>query len=674
MRVGDVTSVDLKTAQQSHAPARTQRFSPRVQKLLLGFLLAIAVVAVYYPVHSQPFANYDDPDYVSDNFHVRAGLTWKTIKWAMTTRDAANWHPVTWLSHALDVQLFGVDPAGPHDVNVVLHIVNALLLFWILQRATGYVGRSWMVAALFALHPINVESVAWVAERKNLLSMFFFLLALGAYRWYATAADSDDAKLHGSRGLSFLLVAVLFALGLMSKPQVITFPFVLLLWDYWPLGRIAFRALPFTLRQNGSIGSSGEKRIEKSEERSGERRREPRLAQKMGEPGAPANSEWRSLLWEKLPLLGLCLISALLTLNAQAAGGARSYYPRSMRLENAFVSYVRYLAKAFWPSHLALFYPYSLKPYSVLTVAACAVLLLGITAVVALAYRRPYLTVGWLWFLGTLVPMIGLVQVGTQAMADRYAYLPFIGLFIMVCWLVADWAAQVRVPLMAMRAISVVVLAALGLVSHRQVGFWNDHITLWTHTLDVTHDNWVAENNLGTALLKKARVEEAIPHFRAAVRLDPSDPNSTLNIGTYEQMHGDLPAAIKSYKAAAALARNPETRAKAYNNLGYAYKGVGDFINARDSFEKAVEAAPEFSGAWISLGLMAQRTADPALAVTAYSRALQIYPSDFGYLLLAGALDETGDRAQAAAARQQAQKRSRDLGAAERYAHELLYH
>ena len=631
-----MTSVDLKPAQQTRTPGRFA--SPLTHKIFLGVVLAVAVVAVYYPVHWQPFANYDDADYVTDNFHVKAGLHWSTVKWALTARDAANWHPVTWISHALDTQMFDLNPAGPHDVNVLFHIVNVLLLFWMLQRATGFVGRSWMVAALFALHPVNVETVAWIAERKNLLSMFFLLLTLAANRWYARKPQLSR----------YLVVAVLFALGLMSKPQVITLPFVLLLWDYWPLGRLALRPSPSALRQNSSGAISGEQRT--------------------------ANSAWRWLLLEKLPLLALSAASAVLTVNAQAGGGATSYYGHVLRLENALVSYARYLGKAFWPSRLALFYPYPLKPYPLWQLCGAAFILLAITLAVALAYRRRYLTVGWLWFLGTLVPMIGVVQVGTQAMADRYAYLPFVGLFIMVCWLVAEWVAQMHLSPVLLRTASMVVLLSLALVSHRQVGFWNDHITLWTHVLEVTNNNWVGENNLGTALLKTGRMEEAIPHFRAAAALNPTDPNSTMNIGTYEQAHGNLPAAIELYRKAAEMARNPKVKARAYNNLGYAYKDIGDLADARSSLQSAVAVDPEFVGAWISLGLVAQRAGDLPLAISSYSRAIQIHPSDFGYLLLAGALEASGDRTQAASARQKAARLSDNLITAQHYTDKLLGH
>jgi Flp pilus assembly protein TadD len=627
-----MTSVDSNLVQQSHTSFASRWSSARTQTILLSLILVFGVLAIYYPVHWQPFANYDDPDYVTDNIHVKAGLHWDTVKWAMTTHDAANWHPVTWLSHAFDWQLFGDSPAGPHDVNVLFHLINALLLFWVLQRASGYIGRSWMVAALFAFHPINVESVAWISERKNLVSMLFFLLTLATYRWYAQ--KPKDAR--------YVVVAALFALGLMSKPQVITLPFVLLLWDYWPLQRFSFGATTPSTESPGSTAIPVQ-----------------RLA---------------SLIWEKVPLLALCAVSAIMTMRAQSSGGATSGFARALRVENAIISYARYLGKAFWPSRLALFYPYPLSLYPKWQVAGAAFLLLAITVAVALAYRRRYLTVGWLWFLGTMVPMIGVVQVGTQAMADRYGYLPFIGLFIMVCWLVADWAGQRTDRLILARAIAVVVLGVFGLLAYQQVGFWEDHITLWTHTNDVTTHNWIAENNLGTALLKMGRPEEAIPHFRAAVAAYPYDPNTDLNLGIYEQMHGNYTAAIEWYQKAANIARNPKVKARAYNNLGYAYKETGDYITARESLQKSVTVDPEFAGGWISLGLLAQRTGDLALAVTAYSRGVELRPLDYEYLLLAQALDATGEKEQAATARQKAELLSNDIRSAQRHADDLLRH
>ena len=620
-----MTSVDAKAVEPSQSSSAWWA-SSRVQTMLLSLVLVVAVAAIYYPVHWQPFANYDDPDYVTDNVHVKAGLHWETVKWALTARDAANWHPVTWMSHALDWQIFGDNPAGPHDVNVALHIVNALLLFWILRSVTGYIGRSWMVAALFALHPVNVESVAWIAERKNLLSMMFALLALAAYRWYAERPN--DGR--------YLLVAGLFALGLMSKPQVITLPFVLLLWDYWPLQRISFGA------NEAPAGSAI--------------------------PVRPI----AKIIWEKIPLLFLCAASAAMTLRAQSAGGATSGFARALRVENAIIAYVRYIGKAFWPSRLALFYPYPLVLFKWSQVAAALLLLLVISAAVALAYRRRYLAVGWLWFLGTLVPMIGVVQVGTQAMADRYAYFSFIGLFLMVCWLVADWAAQRKPRLLLVRGIAGIALLALSLVASRQVSYWNDHITLWTHTLEVTSNNWIAENNLGTTLLKQGRPEEAIPHFRAAVAAYPYDPNADLNLGIYEQMHGDYPGAIEWYQKAANLARNSKVKARAYNNLGFAYKANGDLIDARENLRKAVQIDPEFAGAWIGLGIMAQRTGDLPLAINAYSRGLAVHPTDYGYILLAGALDASGEKGQANAARQKAEALSKNILSAQHHADELL--
>jgi len=595
---------------------------------LLGLLLVVATVVLYFPVNGHPFANYDDPDYVTDNFHVRSGLHWSTVKWAFTTYAAANWHPLTWLSHATDVQIFELNPGRHHDVNLLLHTLNVVLLFWVLQRATGYVGRSAMVAALFALHPINVESVVWIAERKNLLSMLFFLLALGAYRWYALKPRVDR----------YAMVALLYAMGLMCKPQVITLPCVLLLWDYWPLQRmLAAPARPSATEVTAIPGRS---------------------------------FSW--LVSEKLPLLVLAAASAAITVKSQGAGGATTWYPLSVRLGNAIVSYAIYIGKAFWPTHLAPMYPHpgsSLREWQVLL---AILLLLAITGIVIEDGRRRYLPVGWFWFLGTLVPMIGLKQVGSQAMADRYAYLPFVGLFIMVCWGVAERGEQRQLATAWLVVPSVMVLLALVAVTHRQIDYWSDHATLWSHTLQVTSGNWQAENNLGMALLRQGKMEEAIPHFRAAAATDPSDPVSNMNIGIYEHSHGNLPEAIEYYKKAILLARNPKLKADAYNNLGYAYKDLGDYPDALQNLQLAVKVNPEFVGAWISLGLVAQKSGDPNLAIQAYTRAMKIQPSGFGYLLLARALEQSGQKAEAQSAVQHARSVSEYFSDAQREADRLL--
>jgi len=599
--------------------------SPHSRIFLLGVLLAIATVALYYPVHGHPFANYDDADYVFDNYHVRSGLHWSTVRWAFTTFAAANWHPLTWLSHAADVQFFQLNPARHHDVNLLLHVLDVVLLFWVLQRATASTGRSAMVAALFAVHPINVESVTWIAERKNLLSMFFFLLALGAYRWYAVKPEIRR----------YALVALLFAMGLMSKPQVITFPFVLLLWDYWPLQRM----FPDTREPAATV--------------------------------LPTRS-FAGLVWEKLPLFVLSGASAYLTIKAQGSGGATNWYPLTIRLENAVVSYARYLYKAFWPVDLAPMYPHPGSLLDRWQVAAASLLLLVITGLVLAGRRHRYLPVGWFWFLGTLVPMIGLKQVGAQAMADRYAYLPCIGLFLMVCWAISDWAQQRRLAPSWLAGPAIAVLLALMVVTHRQTGYWSDNVSLWTHTLQVTRGNWQAENNLGMALLRQGRMDAAVPHFRAAVAINPSDAVSNMNVGIYEQSRGNAPLAIEQYKKTISLTRNPKLKAEAYNNLGYAYKDIGDYGDAQQSLQTAVRINPEFVGAWISLGLVAQKSGDLNLAITAYSRALQIEPSGFGYLLLARALELSGRQAEAQAATQQAKELAEDFSDARREANRLL--
>lgn len=560
-----MSSVGLQPDRQVQSRPSGLLASSAVRNSCYCVLLVLLTVALYYPVRTHPFVNYDDNVYVSDNDHVKDGLSWDTLTWAFFTYDAGNWHPVTWLSHALDVQLYDINPAGHHVTNMLLHALNVMLLFWVLLRATGYTGRSLMVAALFAVHPLNVEPVVWIAERKTLLSMTFFLLALGAYRWYA-------AKPKMGR---YAWVALLFALGLMAKPQIITLPFVLLLWDYWPLKRLAPRSSPFALRRGDSREISGEKRMAQSAKR---------LV-----PDASCCSITR-LIAEKIPLFAIAAASAAMTMKAQGAGRAvmsLGVIPLSLRLSNAIVSYAKYVKKAFWPAGLAPMYPHPGGSLHSWQVYGALLILLAITLFVVDRWRRRYLPVGWFWFLGTLVPMIGIVQVGHQAMADRYAYLPLVGIFVMLCWGVADWCSAKRLPAQLLPAVSFIVLLALTIVARRQINYWADNAALWTHTIEVTSPNYVAEDNLAGTLLARNRPEEAIVHYRRASDIHPTDPISAFNIGRYEQRHGELQEAIEHYRRAIVLTTSESLQITAYKNMGRAYLDLGDSEQAGQCFKDA---------------------------------------------------------------------------------------
>jgi protein O-mannosyl-transferase len=488
-----------------------------------------------------------------------------------------------------------------------------------------------MVAALFALHPINVESVAWAAERKNVLSMMFFLLALYAYVWYT--------RRPGIR--RYAAVACFFALALLSKPQVITLPFLLLLWDYWPLGRIGSPAVP---------GPA------------------VRAAKPPG-----LWSGW--LVLEKTPLLLLSVASAVVTMKAQKAGLAVqtfSRYSLLLRLETAVISYVRYLGKALWPSQLVALYPHPTKLYPAWQAGAAVVLLLLITALVLYERDRRYLAVGWFWFLGSLVPMIGLVQVGFQAMADRYAYIPFIGLFLMITWLAADWAQarQISPRWLAIPAVS--CLLALGILTYRQVGYWHDTSSFWLRTLALTQDNYVAHDNMGEFLFNQGRTEEAAAHFRAALAIRPDGLTANLNLGAYEDRRGNLPAAIERYQMVARHAADLGMRATAYSSMGFAYRGMGQSMKARQCFETALQLEPDWARAMTGLGLIAQDNGDLDTAIRQYSRAAAVQPTDVGYLLLAQALQQQGRSDEATAISERVARFSPNLAEAQKTADSLL--
>jgi Flp pilus assembly protein TadD len=630
--------------------------SPEKHAVLFSLLLIAVVLVCYSPVTHNGFLNYDDDTYLTNNPHVRAGLTWPTVKWAFTTYDAANYHPLTWLSHALDCQLFGLNPAAHHEVNVLLHAANAVLLFLLLQAATGFTWRSLFVAALFALHPVNVESVAWAAERKNVLSMFFFLLALHAYVWYTRRPALRR----------YMLIAFLFVLALLSKPQVITFPFLLLLLDYWPLGRFGAALL------HGA----------------------PESTRTLPEP----SGGW--LVLEKIPLLLLSAASAIVTMKAQRAGGAiqsLSQYSPLLRLEIAVIAYVRYLGKAFWPSNLVALYPHSTKLYPAWQVSAAVVLLILITVTALRARDHRYLAVGWLWFLGSLVPMLGLVQVGAQAIADRYAYIPFIGLFVMCTWLMADWTEtsggtessgaidrnegrpilprflrKGGIPPALLSGLPIACLLLLGILTSRQLHYWHDTQSFWMRTLVLTENNYVAHDQLGDFLARQGRTEEAAAQFRVALAIRPDDLPANLNLGTYEHGRGNLRAAIERYQMVARYAADTSLRATAYGNLGSAYRQFGDFARAKQCYEAALQLDPDRTMAMIGLGLIAQKNGDLPESVRQYSRAMAVQPTDVGYLLLAQALQQEGRSDEASAIRERVARLSPGLAEAQRDAESLL--
>ncbi len=617
---------------------------PAERSLVLCLLLAVMVLAAYNPITHNGFLNYDDNGYITSNPQVKAGLKWSTVKWAFGTYAKANWHPLTWISHALDCQLFGLNPAGHHYMSVLLHAMNAIILFLLLQSATGSRWRSLMVAALFALHPINVESVAWAAERKNVLSMLFFLLALYAYGWYARRPGFGR----------YSAVAGLFVLALLSKPQVITFPFLLMLWDYWPLNRIENRV---------------EDRVEIPSQAL-----TPQAAQATRTMNIPKRPQpW--LIAEKLPLLLLAAASAAITMRAQKAGLAVrtfSEYSFSLRLETAVISYVRYLGKALWPSKLVGMYPHPSKLYPAWQLAAAATLLVVITALVLRARNQRYLVVGWFWFLGSMVPMIGLVQVGAQAMADRYAYIPFIGLFLIFTWMVADWAGSHKISVRWLALAGASSLLALGILTHRQVGYWHDSETFWRHTLAFTEDNYVAEVNLGDALFAQGRSQEAAEQFRAALALYPNGLDANLNMGAYEDSQGNLPAAIARYELVALKTSDVNMRVAACNNLGFDYRSLGDMTKAKQYFTMALQSSPDSGRAMTGLGLIAEANGDLPEAVRQYSHALAVQPTDVGYLLLVQALRLQGRSAEANELFDHVARSSPNLADAQKAAHDFL--
>jgi protein O-mannosyl-transferase len=593
--------------------------------LAMGLALVILTAAVYFPAVRHSFISFDDDRYVTDNAQVRAGLRWSSVSWAFRTFEQANWHPLTWISHELDCQLFQLNPMGHHATSILLHALDAVLLFLILRWFTGYTGRSAMVAALFAVHPLNVESVAWIAERKSVLSMLFLLLAVVAYGWYVRRPGIGR----------YALVMGLFAAGLMAKPMVITLPFLLLLLDYWPLGRM-------------QIFDNGSAEVGVSEER---------------QNFAARKESMRRLFLEKLPLLLLSAGSAAITMMVQKAGGAvisTVNVPLPMRIGNSILCYGLYIKKMIWPTPLVILYPY---PHSLVKwqVASAAVFLIAVTWAVLKYCDRRYLAAGWFWYLGAMVPMIGLVQVGNQAMADRYAYLPMIGLFVMAVWGVADFAQEIHLERKYVAAAGLAAVTALCWATHLQLEYWRDDFTLWSHALGATSRNFVAECNLGLALMREGHREEAISHFQAAEAIEPGNPTAQFNLGVYAQEQGDWEKAVRRYEAVLGLTPDKQLRASAFANLGTIYFSLRDYPRAKENFESVLKLDRAFPVVVRDLGLIAQKNSDWPGAVRNFSQLVTIEPSDVNFFLLAQAFHQSGHDADAVWAYQEAVRRSKDI-------------
>lgn len=559
------------------------------QRFWITLALIAITIGVFLPVLRNEFINFDDGEYVTENVLVRAGLTWEGIKWAFATRHAANWHPMTWISHMLDVEVYGMKPWGHHLTNLILHLATTLTLFGILLSVTGYPWRSALVAAFFAIHPLHVESVAWTAERKDVLSAFFWMVTTWSYISYVQSP----------RVMTYLRVMVLFALGLMSKPMLVTLPLVFLLLDYWPLRRISLA------RHSTS---------------------------------AAALSKHGNLILEKAPLFVLSTISCVITYIAQHEGEAVRTLQKvaiTDRISNALVSYVAYLGKMLWPRNLAIFYPYPIEGLPIWQVVGSGLVLVSITLLaVYLAHSRRYLVVGWFWYLFTLVPVIGIIQVGSQAMADRYTYIPLIGIFIAIVWGVPDLLGNIGlkgaregrkiINLPILPFASAVSLLALAICTRIQVGYWRDSVSLFEHTLAATKNNVVAHTSLGDALREKGKIKQAIAHYSRALEIYPFDPNAMLNLGVALAEGGMVKEAILQFKKA--LKVNPND-ADAYNNLGLALASQGNLSEAVEHYGKALALRPDFANAHGNLGLALAAQGRIDEAIEHYKKAIQLNPN-----------------------------------------------
>ena len=555
------------------------------RELVICFILSVAALAAFGKVSQCDFISYDDNFYVTENDHIKNGFTADAIQWAVTTIHTGYWHPLTWLSLMFDYQLFGMNPAGYHIVNLLLHIANTLLLFLILLRMTKKTWQSAFVAGVFALHPLHVESVAWVAERKDVLSAFFFLLTLGTYLYYV---EHPGYK-------RYLFVFLSFVLGLMSKPIVVILPFVLLLLDYWPLQRLQQNSMIQKPSVQKRTPDFADKRKGKSSKKSAEKGFEE------AEKPDTFKFQWsliRPLLWEKVPLFVLTAFLSIATYVAQQREGAmRSIeaFPWSVRFANACISYITYIGKTVWPSNLAVLYPHP-GVVPIWQTLSAVILLIFMTLLVAWSAKKaPYLAVGWLWYLGTLVPVIGIVQVGMQSMADRYTYIPMIGLLIMTAWGIPELLKTWRYRKEVLATLSTVVILCFFMATRTQVEHWRNSFSLFDHTLKVTSHNSIMYYNRGNAFLKIGKYERAIEDYNSAAEINPTHADIYYNRGFAHGKLGNYEQAMRDYGRTVEL--DPRN-AKAYTNLGIAYGRLGEYKQAVGNFDRAIGLNPKSAEAY----------------------------------------------------------------------------